>query len=122
MVTDGDISALRKEIAELRGLLRTNMRSAQRGQPWQPLTVPPGASGSAWWRPALGGHAEVRVSLTWLTVPSAAVLAGIAAGSWPRVPYQGVHGGVQVQVSTAGTITLTALSSPLNLAFPFPLY
>jgi hypothetical protein len=122
MVTDGDISALRKEIAELRGQVRTNLRTAQKGQAWELLTIPPGASGGAWWRPALDGHAEVRVSLTWAVVPAAAVLAGIAQAYWPRVAYQGSHGGAEVTVSEGGSVTLAGMTSPLNTVFTFPLY
>jgi hypothetical protein len=122
MVNNGDISALRKEIAELRGVARTNRRAAEQGAPWELLTVPRGASGGAWWRPAHGGHTEVRVSLTWRTVPAAAVLAGIGRPCWPRIPYQGSHGGAEVSVGMGGMVTVAGMTGPLNAVFSFPVY
>lgn len=92
------------------------------GQSWQLLLLPPGASGTAQYRPVSDGHVEVKVALTWNSQPSGPVsLAGLPQELWPSVPYEDTHGGVTVSLTLNGIIQLAGAPAKLNGHYNIPL-
>lgn len=128
--TQADIIALRREIAEMRGhvvkyrialgnddpsLAALELDRMRTGHPWQNLTIPAGASGTAQWREVTDGHVQVRVALTWVAPPAVAHLAGLPSIA---VPWSDDS----ISVAHSGLITLTKPTSPFNGIYSIPLF
>lgn len=83
-------------------LLYENTVIAQSGRDWQPLAMPPGATGSAGFRPASDGSLALHVALSWRSAPGAVLLSGVEQDLWPNRAW--TNGEVSVAVN--GLITL----------------
>lgn len=89
------------------------------GLPWNPLTMPGGASGRAEYRKDPGGQLAVRLRLSWRSAPGTAVLYGIPESLWPPEAYDSGQG---VTVSQNGTITVTTTQTAVSAHLLVPLH
>ena len=123
--TRAELTALTRQIAEQRGyaaklrfalgngdpsLAALALRHMRTGQPWQNLSMPSGARGTAVWRPVTDGRFEVALSLAWKTASSIAYLAGLP----PQGPSMQVIGGVTIEVAANGMLSLAGAGTSLN--------
>jgi hypothetical protein len=118
------IAKLRQELAQLRtalGVLTPDEAEAalhgiSYGLPWQSLAMPPGASGTASWRPHAGGLLALEFALSWRSAPGTALLAGVPRSLWPRLPWSDGT----VSVAGNGLVTLDVSGTQLRASVLVP--
>jgi hypothetical protein len=114
MVTDEEFAALKDTVASLAGLVQRLMH----GEPWQPLPLPPGVTGSAACRQAWGGYAEVHVSVQ--VTGTYAEITGVPARLRPVREHAYAHSDVTVTMTTSGVVTMTTSTGEVAGTWMFP--
>lgn len=118
---NGSVDVLHGSVANLDGSVGT-LQQDNAGLPWNPLTMPPGARGTAQYRKAPGGQLDIQIALTWRVAPGTAVLYGVPAGLWPPQAYESAQEGTSVSVAANGTVTIITTGTAVNAHLLVPLH
>jgi hypothetical protein len=97
--------------------LQASVQTISSGTGWQPLAMPPGASGTALYRPQAGGLLALRIALSWRSAPGSTALYGVPASLWPALPWS--DGAVSVALN--GTVTLNVTGARFSASVLVPL-